>query len=495
MIATDSIRHTRSEARPWLRRTFVPAGWALAVVALAIAIALLEPLPLALGVVGSIVTVLAIVHPMAAIPMLLFAVPFGSLPRGDEVPAEVALSAVEPIVGLLALGWLLRGVRTHHFRLRADGVVASLAVVGALMLASATYAESFGAALKEAVKWIELVVVMLFIVDAGLDRRSTTWLLTSLFAAGALEAAWGTFQFATQRGPAAFQVDGTLRAYGNFDQPNPFAGYLSIILPLAIAVALAPGTRRELRWLSAACAAAIGAGVLLSQSRGAWLGLAVATVVLMALWSHRTRLVLPPLFGAGAAGVLLALSGVISGSLVERATQAISYFGVFDVRTVNLTSDNWAIVERMAHWQAGWLMFLDHPWLGVGAGNYAQAYPSYYLESWIEPLGHAHNYYINTAAELGVVGLVAFLVASALVLRHLLRPLAASAQPGEPERLFWRALLAGVVASLVVLGVHDMFDNLLVHGVNAQVGFLLGIGMVAAERLRSASFREERHVD
>ncbi len=468
-------------------RVLAAAGWVLAIAAMGLAIGSLQPLYLAAVVVGCVGTLLAVVHPLLAIPMLLLAIPFGSLPRGEDQATEAALSAVEPAVALLTVAWLLRGVRLHRLRLRAGGVLAALAAVGVLMLFSATYALSFSAAIKETLKWLELLLVMLFVLDAAPDRRSTTWLLLSLFAAGALEAAWGAFQFVTQRGPAAFEVDGALRAYGNFDQPNPFGGYLSTILPVAIAVTLAPGTRRELRWLSGACATVIAGGIALSQSRGAWLGLAVAAVVLLAIWSHRTRLVLPPLFAAGVAGILLVMSGIVSGALVQRASQAVEYFGVFDVRTVELTTNNWAVVERMAHWQAGWLMFLDHPWLGVGAGNYADAYPRYYLRSWVEPLGHAHNYYINTAAELGVVGLVAFLVTVVLVLRHLARPLATTALSSGSEPLFWRALLAGVLGSLVVLGVHNMFDNLLVHGVNAQIGFLLGVGLLSVDRLRAAT--------
>jgi hypothetical protein len=40
---------------------------------------------------------------------------------------------------------------------------------------------------------------------------------------------------------------------------------------------------------------------------------------------------------------------------------------------------------------------------------------------------------------------------------------------------FGRAVLAGLLASFVVLSVHNLFDNLLVHGMQAQVGFLLGL--------------------
>jgi O-antigen ligase len=134
----------------------------------------------------------------------------------------------------------------------------------------------------------------------------------------------------------------------------------------------------------------------------------------------------------------------------------------------------------MAHWQAGWYMFLDHPWLGVGAGNYPQAYATYFVGSWREALGHAHNYYLNILAELGLAGGGVLLVLLGLALRRLGSTLVHSV---DQNRSFWRAVLAGVFGGLIVFCVHNLFDSLFVHSVNVQVGVLLGLGLVAADRL------------
>jgi O-antigen ligase len=176
----------------------------------------------------------------------------------------------------------------------------------------------------------------------------------------------------------------------------------------------------------------------------------------------------------------LAVTGALPAAILDRLAQTVEYFGVFDVRSVQLTSENWAVVERMAHWQAGWYMFLDHPWLGVGAGNYAQAYPSYYVSTWIEPLGHAHNYYLNMLAELGIVGGGLLVLVLCLAYRAIAGPLVRFESVGGT---FWRAVLAGVFGGLVVFCVHNLFDSLFVHSVNIQIGVLLGLGLLAAERL------------
>jgi O-antigen ligase len=135
----------------------------------------------------------------------------------------------------------------------------------------------------------------------------------------------------------------------------------------------------------------------------------------------------------------------------------------------------------MAHWQAGWSMFLDHPWLGVGAGNYPDAYPAYYVGQWLEPLGHAHNYYLNMLAELGVVGGGLLLLLLGLAFRELVGSML---RFGPDAGGFWRAVLAGSIGGLIVFCVHNLFDSLFVHSVNVQVGVLLGLGLMAGDAVR-----------
>jgi putative inorganic carbon (hco3(-)) transporter len=280
-----------------------------------------------------------------------------------------------------------------------------------------------------------------------------------------------------------------MRAYGHFSQPNPFAGYLATALPLAAALALwskddesgpvhlaAWGPRR----LSASVAVwarpatlLLAAGAVASLSRGAWIGVALAGAVMLAVASPRSR---RWLFAVAAALLLLGLlgtAGVLPPLLSERLGIIAEYFGPFDVRTVDLTSENWSIVERMAHWQAAWYMFLEHPWFGIGPGNYAAVYDRYNLPGWIEPLGHAHNYYLNLAAETGIFGLAGFLLTLGLAFRAAVRGL-------RGPNPFWRAVALGVLGSLIAISLHSAFDNLFVHGVSVQIGALIGLAALSS---------------
>jgi O-antigen ligase len=113
-------------------------------------------------------------------------------------------------------------------------------------------------------------------------------------------------------------------------------------------------------------------------------------------------------------------------------------------------------------------MFADHPWLGVGIGNYAVAYGRYALPHWYEPLGHAHNVYLNFLAETGILGTAAFASLWLASIWHALR------QAGQADRA--RAALAiGLLGTLIYLTVHNVFDNLFVHHMQLQLALLLGM--------------------
>src|SRR5207302_9763608 len=145
------------------------------------------------------------------------------------------------------------------------------------------------AAIKETLKWLELLLALIILVDLARKPSAVRWVIGAMLVAGAAEATYGAVQFVTDAGPGAFQLSGALRAFGHFDQPNPFAGYMTTILPLAVCMALCPANPARFRWLALGATGLLGVGIGLSQSRGAWLGAAVATLCLLLAWSRFTR--------------------------------------------------------------------------------------------------------------------------------------------------------------------------------------------------------------
>lgn len=445
---------------------------ALGLMAAAIATQPFRILSLAAGLL--LVLGLGLRRPELVLYPLLLSVPF---PLVEVEFDGASASSTEGLVATLVLAWLATAVARRELRLEGGAILAAMLWVLAAMLVSLPVAPSLSLAAKETLKWLEALVVFLFVAANVRDRVAVQRVLLVAVVAGVAESLYALYELARGTVPASFAIGSVVRASGTFGQPNPFGGYVGTLLPLAVVLALV------VRPLPGRLVLGLGAGiitlaVLASQSRGAWLGVSAAAVAGLLVWSHRSRLLFVPAAYGAAVVAVLALLGLVPAEVLARLGTIAEYFGIFDVRQVPLTPENWAVVERMAHWQAGWGMFLDSPWLGVGPGNYPVVYDRYFLPGWVDPLGHAHNLYLNMAAETGLAGLVGLLgllvAAYARALGALLG--APAARPGEPTR--WpgqRHLALGLLASLVVFTIHNLFDNLLVHGMSVQFGLLLGL--------------------
>jgi O-antigen ligase len=210
-----------------------------------------------------------------------------------------------------------------------------------------------------------------------------------------------------------------------------------------------------------------------SFSRGAWLGAAAAGLALVAAWPRRGWLGVA-LVGVGlAAGWALTINGLLPASLTARLAQVGDFTNVTDVTGINITTENFAIVERLAHWQAAEGMARDYPWLGVGLGNYEVAYPRYSLINWPNALGHAHMIYLNVMAETGLVGLAAYGILWVAVLGLTVRVI------GRTQGLS-RGLALGLLGAWVALSAHQIVDDLYVNNIPLTLGALLGLLLVLA---------------
>ena len=171
----------------------------------------------------------------------------------------------------------------------------------------------------------------------------------------------------------------------------------------------------------------------------------------------------------------LYVTGRLPASIVNRLIGFLSYTQFQDVRGVGITDANFAVVERMAHWQAALAMWRSHFWLGVGLGCYEPAYPAYRLINWPIALGHAHNVYLNFLAETGLVGLTAYLAWWGMLVAGLVVAL-------RRAHGWSRALAIGLLGAWTQLAVHSLVDNLLVNNVNLVVGVFVALSAYSFQR-------------
>jgi O-antigen ligase/tetratricopeptide (TPR) repeat protein len=290
----------------------------------------------------------------------------------------------------------------------------------------------------------------------GFPRRLRAW-LAAVVAVGVIESLYGAYQVIGQH-PQIYWLRKTAyldSATGTFVNRNHLAGYLELVIPMAIALLLA-----ELRWWrrprrthgrhtsgqpgsrSLINAALLGAVALmfiaigLTQSRGGVLsclgGLGFGALVLGA-WRH--QLTAPR----------MALGGVVLGALALvwlQSPQLLRRFGG-DLRLTPYS--------RPSIWRETLVMARDFPLLGVGLGDFEFVFPHYQPAGTTTYFDQAHNDYLQLLVETGVLGAACFawlFVSFFLLVRRRLWTAA-------PER----ALLAiGLATGVAALLLHSLTD-------------------------------------
>ena len=275
---------------------------------------------------------LILIRPAVGLAAVALAIPFGNF---VQLPG-FGINGVDVLVALTITGWLARGIADRRLVFHRPPLTWSLLIFVWCAALSLTQAASWRDGLPEWFKWAEFAALYL-VATQVLDRRSATWTLVALFAAGALQAALGAYQFINQAGPEAFIIqERFMRAYGTFGQPNPYAGYLGYLFPVAASLMLSAldrwrrGRERINLALAAACGALTGVllmGIIMSWSRGAWLGVVAGSFVVIALRSRRSATL--------AFGALIVLTlfiaafgtGWMPGIIAGRVNDLGSYIG------------------------------------------------------------------------------------------------------------------------------------------------------------------------
>lgn len=477
-----------------------------ALLGLAVAVPPLLFAALAFGALALVI--LTLLRPVWGLYLLILSVPLQDLGAVHFGSFPITLTKV--MVSVVTIAWLLQVLTRQDNRLVRTPLLLPFGLLLLAILASITVATSVQDSIDATSRWVESFLAYLLVVNLVRTRRQAGFLVVCFFLGGAAEALLGLAQAATKSGPESFMVGETFsRAYGTFGMPNPYAGYLGMILPLALSFLAYLAYRTVLahrKWLSVrfrpfesvlpfreelrhSCqflilvvvvASLLFAALILSFSRGAWVGFAVAVIVMAVVAGRRSSIV--AMFGIIAILILLfaGSSQMLPPVIGERLQSITSEIGVFDVSKVMITDQNYAVMERMAQWQAGWRMFVAHPFLGVGIGNYVVVYGAYALHPFYLTLGHAHNYYIQIAAEVGIVGLFTYLVLIVTAFWHTLKELRGLRDP------FLRALVVGALGVLSAVIAHNFFENLHVLSMGIQFSAVLGLAYLAGQFARQA---------
>lgn len=288
----------------------------------------------------------------------------------------------------------------------------------------------------QAVGWLKVWTVLAYFVvywwldGAGGARR----FLSTLAGSGALAAVYGVIQHFTgidwYRQLLGRQRRVRPRTHGDprFAVVGFFRNYLTFAHTMSVpyASALSLGLSTDGRWTIAAVV--IMTAILFSSARGAWLAVLASTVTVVAI-------------GRGRRAGVVVLAMVAVGAIAVGQSDALqkeigSMFA--------LSGEN---AGRVAIYEVNLQVVHDHPWFGLGFGRYLRAARPYYLDAaGADRRSHAHNNFLQVAAESGLVGLAAF----ALLFAHALRlGLDAVHGPAPPARATAVGAFAAIVGFLV----------------------------------------------
>ena len=274
----------------------------------------------------------------------------------------------------------------------------------------------------------EALLFYLVVNQVTTEARATA-LTRVLIASGTVMALYGLGQSLAQG--ASFRVHGTMSIY------MTFAGLLMLVNLMILAQLLFQTHRRQ-AWWTVPALLIITASLLLTHTRGAWLGLIAGCGVLLGLYKKAFLLLLP----------LLVLVIVLLAPQAVK-TRALS---ILDRRGITAQ-------ERLSMWSSGLHIIRDHPWTGIGMGAMARVYQRYREPgSPVDPtrrIGHLHNNVVQVAAERGLPGLAGWLW---IWLAYGYYAWRIYTRVG-PEHSGARALVLGSMASVVAFHVEGLFEH------------------------------------
>lgn len=391
---------------------------------------------------------------------------------------ELSVSVVFLIPLLVA--WLIYWVKSHQL---GTSNPLDLPILGLLIVASVgfIFAPSMDLFLPK-ISGLIIGISIYSIIGAFFRfRQRLPWMIISLLCLSLIVAALGLVGTDWPLGNHALfdRVYQHLpRLLDNFGvdaiNKNTIGGALSFFPPLLLSLLWDKGAFGRLKSRSkklssipiglykgfvAICFAFCFGMLLLTQSRGAWLGCAAGIYLLCVLRDRRFLWFLLPV----GAGFLLFLFTRADGRLLEMLS-------LLD------TSQEATLPGRMEIWSKSLIILRDFPLSGISLGAYGEAYRQYFasivLPSAADVVYHAHNTLLSVAVEVGLPGV--------LVYSTLLGGFGAMSLKGlKYTRTINRVLALGLACGVFAFFVFGLFDAFTL-GRNLEIIFWVFLGCASA---------------
>lgn len=285
------------------------------------------------------------------------------------------------LVSLAAIVWSLLHFKQYLFKERQIQYLFAFILVAAISSIGAVHASAYYLVFQWTVELFPLVCLVVLTV-CTVQRFYTffiAWCLINLFI-----------------GVIVLKNGGT--GTGDFiGDENDTALTVGMALPIVYYISFWPNISSKLKWLARGTFVLLTVGIIISQSRGGFLGLASVYGMLWLFMKRRTTVLFSSIL------IIIISSSVIYSMLPD---------GYIDDLASGFTDpeDN-TRVERLRSWEISWIAFKDNFIIGTGPGSFPWIAGNYQtLTSWWEPGAKSlqgrqvHSMYFEILSDLGVLG-------------------------------------------------------------------------------------------
>jgi len=333
---------------------------------------------------------------------------------------------------------VLIGKRYVKFKL-TDALVA---IFGLLMMFGGIVTTGGRESLTAALIYTDLLLIYFLAINLMNTREWLARCVDAIVFPAAIVAVFGILSYSNISMPDAWLdsnmfSDISSRAVSTFENPNTLATYLIMTAPfLWIKMRDGDATGRE-KMLALIGSAASLVCIVLTWSRGGWIGYLMGLVIYLFV-SYRYTLKYFFVIGlAVPAGYFLLPKSVL--------TRFMSIGNLNDSSTY----------YRLLTWKGSLKMFLDNIVGGVGVGTSAfnQMYPIYsYMGT--EATSHSHNLFLQIGLELGIVGLAVFVAIMFGIARNGFGGLKKIKERNS------RLIISAGIASIAAATAHGLVDHI-----------------------------------
>jgi len=375
-------------------------------------------------------------------PWLAVAYVYLAIPVGDTALPGLPLQVVQGMIVTALVVVLLRRIAEGRFPLDWTAPLWWFAGFVLWAVVALPSAADRGVAVRQTLLFggeLAFAAVILTACSTPQRVRQAVGVLLGVAAFIAISTPLSLGEVSSQFGGAL--VEG--RAEGVFNQPNELGTFCAVVLLAGLGMALGGRTQRGRR-IAGATAGLITIPLLLSLSRGAWIGVSAGVLALAVMLPEARRM----LAWVSVPVILLAL---LIGSFAPSAPEV----QVVSERARSILGERNPYDDRPNIWREGRREFEADPWTGQGPGSFPVVAARSGSETVTFYPEHAHNLLLTFAAELGLGG-VAFFVGLAGAVTVGVRRALRRARVLDRRRD--AALIAGLAAAMVAVLAQGAID-------------------------------------